>query len=213
MQIELRQIQRKVGTTTILVTHDQAEAMSISDRVVVMEGGRMTQVDAPYRLLRTALACVHLFLRRQDQSPRWRHGGAKATLARSTSMALLEAPSRIFLTERPSPCRSAQKRSCWARPATGRLDGHIASRFFLGSQWLFTRGRHASVRSTVAIPNQGGEPPAEGAQWAWIGSPPIARDIREEPGEERGMAYRPHSSRVLTPWLLARPGRPALRRA
>ena len=50
MQFELRRIQRKVGTTTIMVTHDQAEALSISDRVVVMEQGRMTQVDAPYRL-------------------------------------------------------------------------------------------------------------------------------------------------------------------
>ena len=36
MQIELRQIQRTVGTTTILVTHDQAEAMALSDRIVVM---------------------------------------------------------------------------------------------------------------------------------------------------------------------------------
>ena len=39
MQFELRRIQRKVGTTTIMVTHDQAEALSISDRVVVMEAG------------------------------------------------------------------------------------------------------------------------------------------------------------------------------
>ena len=46
MQFELRQIQRKVGTTTIMVTHDQAEALSISDRVVVMEAGRVTQIDA-----------------------------------------------------------------------------------------------------------------------------------------------------------------------
>src|SRR3989442_3480256 len=50
MQFELRRIQRKVGTTTVMVTHDQTEALSISDRVVVMEAGRITQVDAPYRL-------------------------------------------------------------------------------------------------------------------------------------------------------------------
>src|SRR6478609_3775822 len=50
MQFELRSIQKKIGTTTVMVTHDQAEALSISDRVVVMEQGRMTQIDAPYRL-------------------------------------------------------------------------------------------------------------------------------------------------------------------
>src|SRR5690606_19247473 len=50
MQFELRQIQRRTGTTTIMVTHDQAEALSISDRVVVMERGRITQIDQPYRM-------------------------------------------------------------------------------------------------------------------------------------------------------------------
>jgi putative spermidine/putrescine transport system ATP-binding protein len=48
MQIELRQIQRSVGTTTILVTHDQAEAMALSDRLVVMNHGRVEQIAPPH---------------------------------------------------------------------------------------------------------------------------------------------------------------------
>ncbi|HEY6982239.1 ABC transporter ATP-binding protein [Reyranella sp.] len=48
MQIELRQIQRSVGTTTILVTHDQAEAMALSDRIVVMNRGRAEQIGPPH---------------------------------------------------------------------------------------------------------------------------------------------------------------------
>ncbi len=48
MQIELRQIQRTVGTTTILVTHDQAEAMALSDRSVVMNQGRVEQIGPPH---------------------------------------------------------------------------------------------------------------------------------------------------------------------
>ena len=48
MQIELRQIQRVVGTTTILVTHDQAEAMALSDRIVVMNQGRAEQIGPPH---------------------------------------------------------------------------------------------------------------------------------------------------------------------
>src|ERR1700755_1031791 len=48
MQIELRQIQRSVGTTTSLVTHDQDEAMALSDRIVVMNKGRAEQVAPPH---------------------------------------------------------------------------------------------------------------------------------------------------------------------
>jgi ABC-type Fe3+/spermidine/putrescine transport system ATPase subunit len=47
MQIEIRQIQRAVGITTIFVTHDQEEALTISDRVVVMEDGRIVQTGTP----------------------------------------------------------------------------------------------------------------------------------------------------------------------
>src|SRR5450830_1996444 len=50
MQFEIRRIQCAVGITTLMVTHDQAEALSISDRVVVMQAGRVTQIDVPYTL-------------------------------------------------------------------------------------------------------------------------------------------------------------------
>jgi multiple sugar transport system ATP-binding protein len=44
---ELQQFQRKVGITTIYVTHDQVEAMGLGDRIVVMNGGRVRQVGTP----------------------------------------------------------------------------------------------------------------------------------------------------------------------
>ena len=50
MQIELRQIQREVGITFIFVTHDQEEALSMSDRIAVMEAGRILQVADPKTL-------------------------------------------------------------------------------------------------------------------------------------------------------------------
>jgi spermidine/putrescine ABC transporter ATP-binding subunit len=50
MQLELRAIQRKVGITFVLVTHDQEEALSLSDRVAVMEAGRILQVASPRTL-------------------------------------------------------------------------------------------------------------------------------------------------------------------
>ena len=47
MQVELKQIQRNVGVTTIFVTHDQGEALSMSDRIAVMSAGCIRQVGTP----------------------------------------------------------------------------------------------------------------------------------------------------------------------
>jgi putative spermidine/putrescine transport system ATP-binding protein len=50
MQIELRALQRRVGITTIMVTHDQAEAMTLADRVVLMNKGRIEQMGRPFEM-------------------------------------------------------------------------------------------------------------------------------------------------------------------
>lgn len=53
MRIELKLLQRRVGVTVILVTHDQLEALSLSDRMAVMNMGRAEQVGAPKQLYET----------------------------------------------------------------------------------------------------------------------------------------------------------------
>src|SRR3954451_15018732 len=50
MRADIAKLQRELGTTTIYVTHDQVEAMTMGDRVAVMRAGRLQQVDAPQRL-------------------------------------------------------------------------------------------------------------------------------------------------------------------
>ncbi|MDB5503594.1 MAG: polyamine transporter ATP-binding protein [Tardiphaga sp.] len=52
MQVELREIQRKLKVTTIFVTHDQGEALSLSDRVAVMSDGRIRQLGTPEEIYR-----------------------------------------------------------------------------------------------------------------------------------------------------------------
>jgi len=52
MQVELRQLQQRLGITTIVVTHDQREAMTMADLVVVMGEGRIRQVAAPIEIYR-----------------------------------------------------------------------------------------------------------------------------------------------------------------
>jgi putative spermidine/putrescine transport system ATP-binding protein len=50
MQIELRHLHEQIGATTVYVTHDQREALTMSDRVAVLNLGRLVQVDPPERL-------------------------------------------------------------------------------------------------------------------------------------------------------------------
>lgn len=68
VQVELRQLQRKLGITTIFVTHDQREAMTISDRVAMMHNGRIEQCAAPEELYRRpASAAVAAFVGQVNQ--------------------------------------------------------------------------------------------------------------------------------------------------
>ena len=52
MQVELRQLQQRLGITTIVVTHDQREAMTMADTVVVMSGGEIRQAAPPVEIYR-----------------------------------------------------------------------------------------------------------------------------------------------------------------
>src|SRR5918912_2831596 len=52
MRAELKLLQRRLGVTVLLVTHDQVEALSVSDRVAVMRAGRLEQVGSPQELYR-----------------------------------------------------------------------------------------------------------------------------------------------------------------
>jgi multiple sugar transport system ATP-binding protein len=52
MRAEIQKLQRTLGVTTIYVTHDQTEAMTMGDRIAVMRGGTLQQVDTPERVYR-----------------------------------------------------------------------------------------------------------------------------------------------------------------
>ncbi|MGY1813891.1 ABC transporter ATP-binding protein [Blastococcus sp. SYSU D00820] len=81
MQLELKRIQRETGTTTVAVTHDQVEALSMSDLVAVMDAGRIEQVGTPEEVYRRpATEFVARFLGEADLFPVV--GGAVPALGR-----------------------------------------------------------------------------------------------------------------------------------
>jgi spermidine/putrescine transport system ATP-binding protein len=67
MQVELKLLQSRLGTTFVFVTHDQGEALSMSDRIAVMRAGRIEQLDAPERVYaEPASAYVASFIGQQN---------------------------------------------------------------------------------------------------------------------------------------------------
>jgi putative spermidine/putrescine transport system ATP-binding protein len=160
MQFELRQIQRKVGTTTVMVTHDQTEAMSISDRVVVMEAGRVTQIDQPHRLYEhPQTRFISNFVGKANLlDARVTGVGVCATVALGALSLQVDAPGAqvgdaVVLSLRP-------EKICLVPPGAGRLDGVVRERFFLGSQWLY-RVATAAGELVVVCANDGQAPAEE----------------------------------------------------
>ncbi|MEC7669239.1 MAG: sn-glycerol-3-phosphate ABC transporter ATP-binding protein UgpC, partial [Pseudomonadota bacterium] len=50
MRIEIKALQRRLGVTSIYVTHDQVEAMTMADRIIVMNGGKVEQIGTPHEV-------------------------------------------------------------------------------------------------------------------------------------------------------------------
>ncbi|WP_428028938.1 ABC transporter ATP-binding protein [Ancylobacter sp.] len=96
MQVELSDLHRKTGLTTIFVTHDQGEALSLSDRIVVMNRGEVQQVATPIELYRTpANGFVASFIGEINALPvaRYERDGAEAALV-LPGVGRLVAPAR-----------------------------------------------------------------------------------------------------------------------
>ncbi|WP_042300389.1 ABC transporter ATP-binding protein [Paraburkholderia kururiensis] len=172
MQFELRAIQRKIGTTTLMVTHDQSEALSISDRVVVMENGRITQVDTPYRAYeRPENDFVSQFIGKANMLAGRVVAREGDTIRVDLGNDLAETGSTAQLPERSRAVGVGDAITLCIRPeklrlcatGSGRLAGRVTSRFFLGSQWLYRLDSRAG-EMLVCCQNEGKEPLAEGDQ-------------------------------------------------
>ena len=73
---EIKALQRRLGVTTIMVTHDQEEALTMADRIVVMNQGAIEQVGTPQEIYRRPATRLRRRFRRHDELPR-RHAGRR----------------------------------------------------------------------------------------------------------------------------------------
>jgi putative spermidine/putrescine transport system ATP-binding protein len=161
MHIELRAIQKRLGITTILVTHDQVEAMTMSDRIAVMHGGRIAQLSTPFEAYeRPTTPFASTFLGRTNtfagqvvrNNPRCAEVAVADTLLHVPREGR-DVAGAVNVYIRPEKVRIAN--------GDARLHGRVATRVFVGNQWLLVVDTPLG-KLDVAQPNYGAPPPDEG---------------------------------------------------
>ncbi|MCY3878588.1 MAG: ABC transporter ATP-binding protein [Rhodobacteraceae bacterium] len=108
MQIELKHLHRKLGVTTVYVTHDQREALTMSDRIAVINDGELVQLDTPKRVYnRPANAFVADFIGESTMLPLTRNATGALTFrdqlvgeaGEGRDWTLVVRPERLFLAD------------------------------------------------------------------------------------------------------------------
>jgi spermidine/putrescine transport system ATP-binding protein len=141
LQIELKDIHRELGATFVYVTHDQEEAMSMSDRVVVMQDGKIVQVGKPVELYRTpASLFVASFVGRPNI---WRGRLVEAAAGR----ALVDVDGRRLPAPSAGGCVAGDDVALVLRPETISLGKEA------GNGEVSIGGTVADVRFVGAVVN------------------------------------------------------------
>jgi len=154
MRIELRALQRKLGITTLLVTHDQSEAFALSDVVAIMDRGSLVQIAAPQDAYEHPdNVQVSQFL-------------GKTNLLRGRVVKSIEADcivelesgaklqTLVDLPQGPILMSVRPERINLVPVDTGILNGRVVARIFQGHLWLYEMDTKAG-RMFVCVANTG----------------------------------------------------------
>jgi putative spermidine/putrescine transport system ATP-binding protein len=158
MQFELKQLQRKLGLTMVFVTHDQEEALAMSDRIAVMNAGKVEQIGTPSdiydrpgtRFVADFIGDTNLF--RGEVI----HAGGKCLLQVDPALSIelaapIEATGPLSIALRPEKIRLAAPSN-----ATGHgLDGVVESANFQGGAVLYRIEAAGGRRLLAQQPNNG----------------------------------------------------------
>ena len=171
MQVELRQLQRSLGITTVVVTHDQREAMTMADLIVVMGEGRIRQAGTPLDIYRRpADAFVAAFIGSTNIIPlRPAQGGASVPGGSIPGLAVPPGEERSVVSVRPEDIRLTD-------PSAATVRGRVT----------FVRDLGASIETYVAC---------DGHEIVAVCAPRDRPDLHE--GTEVGVLIKPEDCVVV----------------
>ncbi|MEI1246501.1 ABC transporter ATP-binding protein [Rhizobium aouanii] len=162
---EIRQIQQQLGITTVFVTHDQEEALSISDRIVVMNAGKADQIGSPFEIYNTpATRFVASFVGTLNL--------IEATVVDPDNNSIQIGDQNITLKQSVAAHKAGETISLALRPEAGSLSdtvrsdtaltGQVVSAHFLGSVIRTRMNVGGNVISFDMFNSPGTAPPKAG---------------------------------------------------
>jgi len=184
MQFELRELQRRFGITTIFVTHDQEEALSLSDRIAVLSQGAILQVDTPrqvydfpaHRFVAEFIGTANMLsgrvVGRGDGASRIELDGVAGTFAQAGQhgdgvVQLLLRPERIQIAPAAAPLPAGRN----------AMRGKVVNSVFVGTTIKYQVGLGGDLLLRVDAP-------------ADLHTPAMA-------GDEVTLAWRPEDARLF----------------
>ncbi len=194
LQVELKRIQREVGITFVYVTHDQEEALTMSDRIAVMNRGRVEQVGVPEDVYeRPATTFVAGFIGVSNLMPAVVSGPGHVRLESGAEVTGntdgLSTGEGCYAVVRPEKLRVEAVGSDTPGAGTGasnglpRVEGIVESSLYLGTATQIVVGLGGDVRMTVLVPNaseaERGRLPGGGARVALSWDPEHMHLVRE----------------------------------
>lgn len=133
MRFEIKDLQRKLGVTIVFVTHDQSEAMALSDRMLVMKDGVVQQVDTPVNIYyNPANRFVFSFIGLSNFIPAEASGGKVYVKGAAKEGILAEVKDADLSKFKSGEAVAAFRPSDIVLEEGGKLNGIVTRRTFLG---------------------------------------------------------------------------------
>ncbi|HET7510675.1 MAG TPA: ABC transporter ATP-binding protein [Solirubrobacterales bacterium] len=191
LQVELKRIQREVGITFVYVTHDQEEALTMSDRIAVMNRGRVEQVAVPEEVYnRPATTFVAGFIGVSNLMPATVTGPEEVKLDQGQTISTrtdgFARGDRCHAVVRPEKLRVELSEGGAGNDGGGtRVVGVVESSLYLGTATQIAVDLGEGVRMTVLVPNADESErqrlPGGGARVALSWDPEHMHLVRESP--------------------------------
>jgi spermidine/putrescine transport system ATP-binding protein len=191
MHLELRHIQQSLGSTFIYVTHDQEEALTMSDRIILMNEGLIEQVGSPVdlymaprsRFVSSFVGDTNLFEGEVSSSVQSAEGSWELLLRLADESIVkthygqdLERGRKVWLSVRPEALSLRESANAPGRNGTNELRGTVSERIFLGSTIRYVVTDESGTQFTTDVASLDATPldPGDAVTVEW---PPSAGTV------------------------------------